>query len=135
MEKTIRQSGAPERVHFTGLCENVEAYQRATDIFVLPSEREGMPNAVLEAMASRVPVIMTPYKGLCAVMGTADTHYLLSERNVGALSSALRQLLDNPARRSELANQGYNRVRQTLSLDKSLDRYAALYHELARAGS
>jgi len=134
MEKTIRQSGAPERVHFTGLCENVDEYQRASDIFVLPSEREGMPNAVLEAMASRVPVIMTPYKGLCSDMGTPGTHFLLSERNVDALSSALRQLLENPAQRSEFAGQGYDWVRQTLSLDKSLDRYAALYHELAGTG-
>jgi len=132
MEKTIRQSGAPERVHFTGLCENVDEYQRASDIFVLPSEREGMPNAVLEAMASRVPVIMTPYKGLCSDMGTAGIHFLLSERSVEALSSALRQLLENPAQRSELANHGYDWVRQTLSLDKSVDRYAALYHELAK---
>jgi len=135
MEKTIRQSGAPERVHFSGLCENVEEYQRASDILVLPSEREGMPNAVLEAMASRVPVIMTPYKGLCSDMGTPGTHFLLSERNVGALSSALRQLLENPAQRSEFASQGYDWVRQTLSLDKSLDRYAALYHELAETDS
>ena len=134
MEKTIRQSGAPERVHFTGLCENVETYQRASDIFVLPSEREGMPNAVLEAMASRVPVIITPYKGLCSDMGTPGTHFLLSERNVDALSSSLRQLLENPAQRSEFAGQGFDWVRQTLSLDKSLDRYAALYHELAGTG-
>ena len=134
MEKTIRQSGTPERVHFTGLCDNVEVYQRASDILVLPSEREGMPNAVLEAMASRVPVIMTPYKGLCADMGTAGTHYLLSERNVDALSAALRQLLESPAQRLELASQGYDWVKQTMDLDKSLDRYAALYHELAGAG-
>jgi glycosyltransferase involved in cell wall biosynthesis len=77
---------------------------------------------------------MTPYKGLCSDMGTPGTHFLLSERNVDALSSALRQLLENPAQRSELARQGYNWVRQTLALDKSLDRYAALYHELAEAG-
>ncbi|MFQ5643061.1 MAG: glycosyltransferase family 4 protein [Thiogranum sp.] len=131
MEKTIRQSGASGRMHFTGLRDNVEEYQRASDILVLPSEREGMPNAVLEAMASRVPVIMTPYKGLCADMGTAGTHYLLSERNADALASALRQLLENPALRAEFANQGYERVKQTMSLDRSLDRYAALYHELA----
>ncbi|GMQ83637.1 MAG: hypothetical protein BMS9Abin06_0372 [Gammaproteobacteria bacterium] len=134
MEKTIRQSGASERVHITGLCENVEAYQRVSDIFVLPSEREGMPNAVLEAMASRVPVIITPFKGLSSDLGTPGTHFLLSERSVDALSSALRQLIENPAQRSELSNQGYDWVRKTLNLDKSLDRYAALYHELAGAG-
>ncbi|HHH45322.1 MAG TPA: glycosyltransferase family 1 protein [Gammaproteobacteria bacterium] len=134
MEKSIRRSGAPGRVHFTGLVDNVEDYQRATDILVLPSEREGMPNAVLEAMASRAAVIMTPYKGLCSDMGEAGIHYLLSERNSGALATAVRQLVENPERRLELAVRGFERIRDTLSLDKSLDRYAALYHELAETG-
>ena len=49
LESLIGQSGAPERVHFTGLIDNVDTLVRASDIFVLPSEREGMPNSVLEA--------------------------------------------------------------------------------------
>jgi glycosyltransferase involved in cell wall biosynthesis len=133
LKKTINNSAAPERVHFTGLCENVEEYQRAADIFVLPSEREGMPNSVLEAMASRVAVILTPFKGLSHDLGTPGTHFLLCDRNAGDLSSALRQLLENPARRSELAGQAYHWVRETMRIDRSLDKYAALYHELAAA--
>jgi len=64
LESLVRQSGAPQRVHFTGLSDQVDKLTRASDIFVLPSEREGMPNSILEAIASRVPVIMTPFKGL-----------------------------------------------------------------------
>ena len=131
LEKLTRKSGAPERVHFTGLCDNVDEYARASDIFVLPSEREGMPNSVLESMASRVPVIITPFKGLSSDLGTPGTHFILCERNVSALSAALQQLLENPELRANYATQGYDWVRQTLSIDKSLDRYANLYHELA----
>lgn len=133
LERIISHSGAPERVHFTGLCENVEEYQRASDIFVLPSEREGMPNSVLEAMASRVAVILTPFKGLSRDLGTAGTHYLLSERNAEDLSSNLRLLLQDRVQRTQLAEQGCHWVRETMSIERSLDKYAALYHELAAA--
>jgi glycosyltransferase involved in cell wall biosynthesis len=133
LKKTISNSGAPERVHFTGLCKNVEEYQRAADIFVLPSEREGMPNSVLEAMASRVAVIVTPFKGLSHDLGTPGTHFLLCDRDAGDLSSALRLLLENPAQRSLFATQGYQWIKATMNIDRSLDKYAALYHELAEA--
>ncbi len=133
LEALIQQSGAPERVHFTGLSDQVDTLVRASDIFVLPSEREGMPNSVLEAMASKVAVIMTPFKGLSSDLGTAGTHYLLSERTAPALSAHLQQLLDDSNQRNTLALQGYDWVNSTLSLDKSLDRYANLYHELASA--
>ncbi len=131
LNKTVSTSGAPERVHFTGLCKNVEEYQRAADIFVLPSEREGMPNSVLEAMASRVAVIVTPFKGLSHDLGTPGTHFLLCDRNVTDLASALRLLLENPAQRSQFATQGYQWIRENMNIERSLDRYAALYHELA----
>ena len=133
LRKSVSTSGAPERVHFTGLCKNVEEYQRASDIFVLPSEREGMPNSVLEAMASRVAVIVTPFKGLSHDLGTPGTHFLLCDRNVTDLASALRLLLKNPAQRSKFAAQGYQWIRENMNIERSLDRYAALYHELAAA--
>jgi hypothetical protein len=56
---------------------------------------------------------------------------MLCERTAPALASTLRQLLDDAQLLARIAQQGYDWVRQTMSLDKSLDRYAALYHELA----
>lgn len=134
LENLVQQSGAPQRIHFTGLTNQVAAYTRASDIFVLPSEREGMPNSVLEAMASRVPVVLTPFTGLSQDLGKAGNQYLLCDRSAGALVATLRQLLENPALRSDIAQQGYDWVCQTMSLDRSLDRYAALYHEMAATG-
>jgi glycosyltransferase involved in cell wall biosynthesis len=134
LESLVEQSGAPDRVHFTGLSNEVDVLVRASDIFVLPSEREGMPNSVLEAMASRVPVVITPFKGLSPDLGTAGSDYLLCDRSADGLTATLQQLLDNSELRQRIAHAGYNWVTQTLSLDKSLDRYAALYHELAEQG-
>ena len=134
LENLVQQSAAPQQVHFTGLSNRVAAITRAADIFVLPSEREGMPNSVLEAMASHVPVVLTPFTGLSHDLGQPDREYLMCERNAAALAAALRQLLASADLRKTFARQGYDWVSRTMSLDRSLDRYAALYHEMAEAG-
>jgi len=135
IEALIDGSGARERVHFTGICDDVDEILRATDLFVLPSEREGMPNSVLEAMASRIPVVMTPFKGLSEDLGVRGEHYMLCDRNAEALSAGLARLIEDPGLRRELAASGYALARATMDLEMSVDRYAALYHELSAAGA
>ncbi|NJL45279.1 MAG: glycosyltransferase family 4 protein, partial [Leptolyngbyaceae cyanobacterium SM2_3_12] len=52
LEALLEASGTRERVHFVGRVDNVEAYLQAATLFVFPSRREGLPNVVMEAMAS-----------------------------------------------------------------------------------
>jgi len=131
LEKLLVASGAADRVHFTGLRDDVAAWYRAADIFVLPSEREGMPNSVLEAMASGVPVVVTPYIGLSTDIGSSQSQYLLAERDADSLAETLERLVVDEALRVKLGHSGREWVEQTMSLESSLDRYAALYHELS----
>ena len=134
IEALIAQSGAPDRVHFTGLVRNIEDYLRVSDVFVFPSMREGMPNVVLEAMASGVPVILTPFIGLSDDFGKNGEEYLLADRDPEVLASAMSQLLNDDGFRTRLGQSGRNWVERTMDLEKSLDRYAALYKELAEGG-
>jgi len=131
LEAIVSSSGHPEWVHFAGLHEDVENYLRATDVFVLPSSREGMPNSVLEAMACQLPVVITPFVGLSDDLGQAGTHYLLAERNASSLVSVLSKLVEDEKLRSAVASAGYEWVVENLGVDKSLDRYVALYREMA----
>ncbi|RLB70052.1 MAG: hypothetical protein DRH07_09415 [Deltaproteobacteria bacterium] len=131
LEDLIAESGAGDRVHFTGSVKNVEEYLQAADLFTFTSEREGMANAVLEAMASRLPIVMTPHIGLSPDFGRPDLQYLLVERNPEALATAAAGLLENDVQRNELAQNGRKWVEETMDLESVLDRYAALYHELA----
>lgn len=124
-------SGAAERIHFPGLVRNVETYLRASDIFVFPSQREGMPNVVLEAMATGLPVLLTPFVGLAEDFGQAGREYLLAPRDAQAIAANLADLLENDRLRSELGEQARKWVRDHLSIETSLDRYASLYYELA----
>ena len=132
LQSLINASGAPERIHFTGLIRNVEEYLRASDIFVFPSQREGMPNVVLEAMASGLPVILTPFVGLSAELGKANREYLLADREADSLATVLNKLLENRSMLEKMGKKARRWVEDTLDLDRCLDRYALLYYELAQ---
>lgn len=126
-------SGAADRIHFVGMTEDVEEYLRAADVFVLASNREGFPNSVLEAMATGLPVVVTPFIGRSPSMGREEEHYLLCDRNPDALTACLSRLLADGDLRQRLGTSGLRLVRQDFDVEKSLDRYVALYRELAAA--
>lgn len=131
LEKLRTESGNPDRVHFVGLADNVETYLQGSDLFVLPSRREGMPNSVIEAMACGTPVIITPFLGLSDDLGTAGKQYLLADFDAHSLSATIETALKNNSLRDELSKQGRTWIETTMDLQHSLDRYANLYHELA----
>jgi glycosyltransferase involved in cell wall biosynthesis len=127
----VATSGAPGQVHFAGIVDDVYNYLRAADLFILASNREGTPNSVLEAMATGLPCLVTPYLGISAGIGQAGEHYHLVDRNGEAIAGALTELLQNEALRQELGGRGQRYVVKNLDQQLSLDRYAELYAELA----
>lgn len=136
LQELLAASGAAERVHFVGYAENVAEYLRAADLFVFPSRREGMGNVVLEAMASAVTCVLTPFVGFPADFGERDRHYLLSEPTAAALAATVASALEDGSLRRAIGARGRAWMEQTMDLERILDRYAALYRELAgSAGS
>ena len=135
IEQEIAQSQYGSRILLTGKVDNVEDYYRASDIFVFPSRREGMPNAVLEAMASGIPCILTPFLGLSDAFGHANEQYNLADRTPQALAQAVIALLEDQTRREQLGYHGRQWAEAHMDLDKSLYQYAMLYRELVRKQS
>lgn len=131
IDDLVTASGAADRIHFSDFVPNVEDYLRVSDLFVFPSLKEAMPNAVLEAMASGVATILTPFISLPDEFGKPDCEYLLVERNADALAAAIAKLLNKDELRLNLGRQGRKWVEQTMDVELILDRYAALYHQLA----
>jgi glycosyltransferase involved in cell wall biosynthesis len=127
----LEASGAGDRVHFTGFVENVEDYLRAGDVFVFPSRREGMPNVVPEAMATGLPVVMTPFIGLPAEFGESGRHYLKTDFKPGELADAISLLLSDRKRRHELGAAARRWTEENLSLDRSIEKYVDLYREFS----
>ncbi|MDH3223233.1 MAG: glycosyltransferase family 4 protein, partial [Gemmatimonadota bacterium] len=123
----------PARIRFTGGVGNVDDYMKASDLFVFPSEREGMPNVVPEAMAAQLPVVLTAFKGLPAEFGRDGEEYVLIPRTAAGLAEAICGLLEDEEKARNLARRARFWVEEKLDVEVSLDAYARLYAELANS--
>ena len=125
--------GISHAVAFTGFTEAVEPFLRSADVFVLPSDREGLSNSLLEAMASGVACIAPASAGGDQVL-TPDTGIVPASNHVDDLILALRSVVDDPQRRRRMgiaaaeAAAGYSAA----AID---ERYRALYEGLVRERS
>jgi glycosyltransferase involved in cell wall biosynthesis len=126
-------SRASERIHFTGLVENVEDYMSAADILVFTSRREGMPNVIPEAMAAGLPVVTTPFIGLPAEFGTPGRQYLLADFEPESIAAQVDALLSSQRQRAELGGSARKWVEDNLDVERSIDSYADLYEEVVSA--
>ena len=130
LQELLADPAIQGRVHMRGTVANPEAYYRAADALLLPTEREGGLNALLEAMASGIPAVITRFVGLGDAFGEAGMHYVLADRTPEALSAALADALAEPHCR-DLGREGRRWVVDRLGVGKSLDRFAAVFHDLA----
>lgn len=121
------------RVRHFGEVADIHLLMRACDILVLPSDREGVPNVVLEAMSCGVPCVLTPFIGLPREeLGQEGKTWLLTERTSPALASTLSALINDEVRRQSIGAAAYLQARDHFGLEKTLDAYAALYRRLLR---
>lgn len=83
----------PERIHFTGYRQDAPGIAAASDVFVLPSiEREGLPRAVIEAMAYGVAPVVTRVGGMPELVENGVSGLVVPQKDASALSEAIAQL-------------------------------------------
>jgi glycosyltransferase involved in cell wall biosynthesis len=132
--QTLRIScGAPElagRVSMVGYRENVVAYMQASDVFVLPSKREGMANVVLEAMACGLPPLVSRAAGVSAVIADGRNGFSLPIEDEEGFARIVHGLLTNPARTAQLGGEARKTVEARFALSAVATTYARLYDEL-----
>jgi len=87
------------QIHFTGFVEDTAPYYRAMDVMVLPTWREGFPNAVLEAAATGIPAVTTLCTGSRDSVVPEVTGLLIPPGSPQAISEAVLKLLSDPERR------------------------------------
>ncbi|MDP2483865.1 MAG: glycosyltransferase family 4 protein [Candidatus Palauibacterales bacterium] len=134
IDRMLITCAGADRVHFVGQVPMADPYYRAADLFVLPSRREGMGNVVLEAMATELPVVLTPYVGLPEELGDPGREYILCEHDADALASEIGALLDDPDRRLSLGTAARRWMEEHMDMEVVIDDYARLYQNLAVEG-
>jgi glycosyltransferase involved in cell wall biosynthesis len=118
-------------VFFTGNSNDVSEWYRAMDIFVLPSLTEGLPMALLEAVASKVPVIASRVGAIPSLIINGETGMLIEPGNVKSMKQALGYMLEHRAQAERLSDQAYQRIRSEYSAAKMAEQYMKIYRGVA----
>jgi glycosyltransferase involved in cell wall biosynthesis len=109
-------------VDFVGHVEDVRPYLQKADLFVLSSEREGLPLSLGEAMAHGVPCIATDVGGNREIIAHGNTGLIVEPGSPEQLAQAIDYLLVHPEERSRMAANGKRRVQEHFNIDKTMKR-------------
>lgn len=114
LQKLAAQLGIADAVRFPGRLDRqqVAALYREADVALNPSTVDNMPNSVLEALASGVPVVSTAVGGVPFIVEDGRSALLVPPRNPEAMAGAVLRLLENPDRARDLVRAGLARVTQ-----------------------
>lgn len=116
LEQQASKTSCSDSIHFLGHRDNIEQLYRAMDVFVLSSVAEGMPRAILEAMAAGVPCIATEVGGVPEILPNRDVGRLVPAKDPIALAQAMIDFAQSPAEQiEELAKEASDRVRRYYS--------------------
>jgi glycosyltransferase involved in cell wall biosynthesis len=130
LERYRRQIRIEDRVHFLGHRDDVSQIMPHLDVFWLGSGYEGMPNVVMEAMASGVPVVATDIPGTRDLVQTNVTGYLVPIGDRAAFAKYTLRLLEEPALRPAFSTASQARVRDQFSVERMIERYVEFYERL-----
>jgi glycosyltransferase involved in cell wall biosynthesis len=129
LEQITRDLAIEQNVLFTGHCTDMPGAYASMDVFVLASIDEGMPMAILEALASKKPVVATSVGAVPRLIIQGKTGFLVAPRDVQALKLAILRLLKDASLRSQLGNAGESLVKRSHSRDTMARNYLQLYEQ------
>ena len=127
LAQAVQHGGLAGRVQFQGVVEDVAPYLRAGDIFAFPTLGEGMPNALLEAMASGLPCVASAIGGCRDVITNDETGLLVPAGDASAFQGALERLVKSSAMRERLGGAARQDAVSRFGLERMVDRYEACY--------
>lgn len=132
LESASKKHRLSARVHFVGRRPHVEIpeWLSASDILVLPSWREGLPNVVVEAMGCSRPVVATRVGGIPEAVESGRSGFLIQKGDVRALTQAIAELASDQAKREEMGRAGRRVVEGRFSWEKNAEKTIEVYREV-----
>lgn len=120
-------SPARQAIDFLGKRMDVGRLLSAADAFVLPSENEGLPMALLEAMAAELPAIVTAVGEMPEVVQQETTGLIVQPRSPQSLACAMQQIAGDRSRACAMGRAGRQRAAAEFSLARAVERYEDIY--------
>lgn len=131
LESLVERLGITGRVRFLGVRSDVPELLRAVDGFTLTSVSEAASLTLLEAMASRLPVVVTAVGGNPEIVRDGVEGLLVPRGDVAATAGAFLRLLDDPGAAATMGEAGRARVEERYQLSRTIDAYEQLYQRMA----
>ena len=129
LKSFARRSPVADRIHFAGWRPDVPQLLKASSLFIFPSRWEGMPNVLLEAMASGLPVLATSVEGVSELLGPGvEQQTVAYGDSEGLIHKAVALARDDIGPGLGTANR--LRAQAEFSIDAMVARYEALYDDL-----
>ena len=116
--------GLGETVRFVGHVEDVRPYLEIAGLFVLSSEKEGLPLVLAEAMAYGVPCIATDVGGNREIIAHGHTGLVVESGSSEQIAQAIDYLLTHPEERIRMGSEARSRVEEHFGLDETMDKLA-----------
>ncbi|MBI1649847.1 glycosyltransferase [Hyphomicrobium sulfonivorans] len=128
LQELTQKHGMDANIRFLGPRSDVPDLLKVADIGLLTSHEEGFSNAVLEAMASGLPMVVTEVGGNGEAVLDGKTGFVVPARDPAQLASALLRLVQD-GNRVEMGRRGQQRVRDVFSLHACVDEYERTYED------
>jgi glycosyltransferase involved in cell wall biosynthesis len=130
LEALAEKLGVAPRVKILEWVESPAQLMETFDVFVLPSRAEGFPLSILEAMLMGLPVVATDVGSVREAVQDGETGFVVRSGDVIGLTTALRQLIDQPELRQRLGTRARAVALERFSLAKMIESYESLYDEM-----
>jgi glycosyltransferase involved in cell wall biosynthesis len=128
LDRHLAALGLAGGVRFAGQQEDVVPWFQSLDLFTLPSYgEEGVPQAVMQAMACGIPVVSTPVGAITEAVEDGVTGRIVAPRDAAALAASLAALRDDPALCARYGAAAHARAQRDFGIDRMLDRMEALF--------
>lgn len=132
LETMCRAKGIAGRVHFAGWRSDIPQILAASSLLVLPSAWEGMPNVILEAMGSGLPVVATNVEGVSELLGPQTTSQTVPYGDTAALTSKILQFLHNASFVKSVGQENRRRAEEHFSISRMVKAYENLWESILK---
>ena len=133
IQAKIQELDLSTAVTLVGQVRSAEPYYAIADVCILSSLSEGSPNALLEGMAMKVPVVATRVGGIPEIVSDRESAVLIEPRNAQAMAQAISEVLSNPELRQKLIENAYQLILQRYTPDYRTQRLVDVYSGLVGA--
>jgi glycosyltransferase involved in cell wall biosynthesis len=122
LKQLVQEKGLEPCFQFLGFRTDVAGLMRSFDIFALPSLSEGLSSAILEAMASSLPVVASDVGGIPELIKNGENGLLVTPADPVSLAAAIQQMAENPEKSMRMGQAGRERVEKNFTLEEKILR-------------